>query len=93
MSGYTAIADYELYDPGFAREATPAKKVVLSYLRSFAPKYRTASKVYDPVMRSYVDIEEMAYGEDGWGWTEGDIYLFSKYDLKLNDRFLEKFAE
>lgn len=43
----------------------------------------------DPIDGDIIGTARIVYEEFGLTWTNSDIYLFEKYDLKLNDEFLD----
>ncbi len=65
------------------------KQVVLNYLKQHEPEVVQAH-----AMKDYVNghnlIESVECFTDGeYFWTNEETYLFEKYDLKLNDDFIE----
>ena len=89
MGKIKSVAAYDLYKPDFPTEPVSVgeRNVILDYMRSFEPSYRTASKVFDPVKGKWTSLELEAFTDGTWGWDTNDIYLFDRYELKLDPGF------
>lgn len=67
-----------------------AKEKVLAYLQSFEDDSVCAGKVYDMHKKEYTDITNVTYCDGEYYWDSTVIYYFEYYDLKLEDKFIEK---
>ena len=66
------------------------KSVILRFLKSFEPVAIMAHGVMDYVKNTPNNSESMVlFNSDEWFWTNEMIYHFDKYDLKLNNDFIE----
>lgn len=70
--------------------AIPQKKKVLHFLKAFKPTSVTSGKVFDAVSQQSVEnLYNVCYEYYGFFWSETDIYHFEKYDMPLNQSFLD----
>lgn len=79
-------------DQDFQRTPEPivAKDKVLAYFRSFKKPIAVAGMaLYDPITRKYLEDSVAAYEHDGFYWTNEDVLLFEKYDLQLEQSFID----
>ena len=68
----------------------PEKAEVLRYMKSFEDDVVCPGKVYD-VVRNEVTTVPLVYYTDGeFVWDERDIYHFENYNLKLEEKFIQK---
>lgn len=70
--------------------AITEKHEILDYLKnnSFASSCAT-EKVVDCFENKKTDIQMVAYHDDEYYWDDRDIYHFEKYNLKLNEDFIQ----
>ncbi len=67
----------------------PKKNIILSFMRN-APIIATPSlPVHDRMTGEEVFPANNAYSDGIFTWYESDIYHFEKYNLKLNDDFIQ----
>lgn len=92
MATVKCVSRHDIYDRGFPTEKVDKRdrETLISYMRSFEPDYRTASKVFDPVTGKWTSYDLEAYSDGSWGWDSGDIYLFETYGLKLDPDFVKE---
>ncbi|MBQ3155906.1 MAG: hypothetical protein IJB81_03135 [Clostridia bacterium] len=45
--------------------------------------------LYDPITREYLEDAVEAYEHDGFYWTNEDVLLFEKYNLQLDQSFID----
>lgn len=91
------ITDIKLYDKvntdelksNLSKSEHPDKQLILEYLKnkSFISSC-TSEKVMDYVNNKKTDIQIVAYHDDKYYWDDRFIYHFEKYNLKLNDDFI-----
>ncbi|MBR2934817.1 MAG: hypothetical protein IKB79_04485 [Oscillospiraceae bacterium] len=73
----------------YVGEAIPQKRKVLHFLKAFRPTSATSGKVFDVVSQQSVDnLYNVCYEYCGFFWSETDIYHFEKYNMPLNQSFL-----
>lgn len=80
----------EELDNNFLSEPINQKSQILKYLKSFSEPYAFTSQ---PVIDVFTN-EEFEYVDNGFSdgvyvWYKSQIYHFEKYNLKLNDDFIE----
>ena len=46
----------------------------------------------DPITRKAYSTGLICYEKDGFSWNNGVVYLFEKYNIKLNDEFIKRFT-
>jgi hypothetical protein len=92
------IADIKLYDNVDIAELKSClcesensnKQEILKYLKnSLFESSCTTEKVFDYINNKRTDIPIVAYHDDKYYWDDRYIYYFEKYNLKLNDDFIE----
>lgn len=66
------------------------KDRIVDYLKSFEPDAVSAGRVYDSISNEYTDITNVSFCDNEFYWDSAVIYNFEKYDMKLNDEFVEK---
>lgn len=67
----------------------PEKKKVLEYLKSFEKCAYTTQPVIDGFTGEKLDCIDDARSDGVYRWYESEIYHFEKYNLKLNDDFIQ----
>lgn len=67
----------------------PNKNKILEYLKSFDAEYCSAALVYDVVTGKETQTDELGFTDGEYTWYSSWIYHFEKYNLKLNDDFIE----
>lgn len=66
------------------------KKEILDYLKSFEPEYCSVTYIKDIFMETEItEIDELGYFDGEYVWYSSWTYHFEKYNLKLNDDFIE----
>ena len=65
------------------------KMAILKYMRSFPHSAYTTAPVYDRITGEVVRESDDQITDGTYIWYESWIYHFEKYDLKLNDDFIE----
>lgn len=65
-----------------------SKKVILEYLKRFPECAFTSEPVRDKYTNEIVYGADNARSDGEYTWYEDEIYHFEKYDLKLNDDFI-----
>lgn len=66
------------------------KSVILRFLKSFKPIAVMAHSTKDYIKNISNNDESVSlFNSDEWFWTNEIIYHFEKYNLKLNDNFIE----
>lgn len=75
---------------GLITSAEPLKdkEKILFFLRSFPPVSITG-KVIDAQNGEWTNIDNLDYESGDFYWDSSDIYHFEKYDIKLNDEFVQ----
>lgn len=66
------------------------KKKILDYMRKFPPVAFTSAPVYDKFSGEIVFEANNMHFDGIFAWFESEIYHFEKYDLKLNDDFIDQ---
>ena len=70
------------------------KHTIISYLKnSKRASSCTTERVYDYFEDHFVEIPIVAYHDDKYYWDDRDIYYFEKYNMKLNDDFINHVLE
>lgn len=65
------------------------KETVLRYLKSFHPNGYTTAYLKDKITGVTVSEGFAGYNDGEYEWYDYWIYHFEKYNLKLNDDFIE----
>ena len=65
------------------------KKEILSYLKKFPPHAYSSGYVYDKISKAKTDIIDSLTGDGKYLWGTTEVYYFEKYNLKLNDDFIQ----
>lgn len=65
------------------------KEKILAYLKKFKDCAFTSQPVYDIYTGEKIEEADNAVTDGVYTWYHKDIYHFEKYNLKLNDEFLE----
>lgn len=65
------------------------KSIILEYMRKFDPCAFTSAPVYDKLTGEMVFDANNAHSDGTFTWYESEIYHFEKYNLKLNDDFIQ----
>ena len=76
----------------FPRTPTPipGKDKILTFFKSFTHPIAVAGmSLYDPITREYLEDAVEAYEHDGFYWTNEDMLLFEKYNLQLDQSFID----
>ena len=79
-------------DRDFPRTSAPipGKAEILTFFNSFTHPIAVAGMaLYDPITRKYLEDSVEAYEHDGFFWTNEDVLLFEKYDLQLEQSFID----
>lgn len=65
------------------------KDTILNYLKRFPYSAYTSQPVYDRFSGKEVFSADNAHSDGYYTWYESEIYHFERYNLKLNDDFVE----
>jgi hypothetical protein len=65
------------------------KVEILKYMKSLSPSIFTSAPVIDVFTDEEVKSADNGYTDGEYTWYESEIYYFEKYNLKLNDDFIE----
>ena len=65
------------------------KDIILQYLKKFPYSAYTSQPVFDKFSGEEVFEADNAHTDGVYTWYESEIYHFEKYNLKLNDDFIE----
>ena len=65
------------------------KQEILMYLKSFPECAFTSQPVYDKFTKQNLDSVDNAITDGIYTWYKSEIYYFEKYNLKLNNDFIE----
>lgn len=70
---------------------TPYKQTILNYFHSFDSDYTVvACAATDYITGIKIGSESVkTYNDGNYFWTNEEVHLFDKYDLKLNDDFIK----
>lgn len=86
---YSKVNVEELKD-NLSKTECKYKQIILEYLKNL--NFRTAyttERVFDFVKNKETDIPMVAYEDEKYYWDDREIYYFEKYNLKLNDNFIQ----
>ncbi len=72
----------------FSNEPISQKNEVLNYLKSFDIAWFTSVRVLDEKTNSYIKKADHLYNDKKYEWSESEIYHFEKYNLILNEDFV-----
>lgn len=67
----------------------PEKSRILRYLKSFKPDCAAGMTLVDEITGADVDSGVNGFEDGVYYWDTRHIYHFEKYNLKLNDDFVE----
>lgn len=67
----------------------PQKNKILSFMRKAPVVAYTSLPVHDRITGDEVFSANNAHSDGIFTWYESEIYHFEKYNLKLNDDFIE----
>lgn len=71
-------------------EPIPRKAEILTFFKSFTHPIAVAGMaLYDPITHKYLEDSVEAYEHEGFYWTNEDVLLFDRYDLKLEQAFID----
>lgn len=66
------------------------KQLILDYLTAFRPNLTTTGRVFDYVKNVVVeDRIDSGYYDGKYYWDETDIYHLEKYNMPINQEFIE----
>lgn len=69
------------------------KSVILQYLKNGKDAGVTCSSVFDYVKKEYIPQTIHLYTDGEFFWNDEDIYYFEKYNLQLNEEFINKMLQ
>ena len=75
-------------------DAVPHKTLIIRWLKTVGVKYEIygSKNTFDPVTGK--PLSNFVYKEqNGYGWSNVDVYLFETYNIKLKDSFLHMFED
>lgn len=74
----------------FDKFENPNKQKILSYLKNnLFESSCTTEKVFDYIENRSTNIPMVSYHDNRFYWDDREIYYFEKYNLKLNDDFIQ----
>lgn len=79
----------EQFNSKITRQVIPHKAEILSFMKNAPVVACTSMPVYDKLTGEEVCSGNNAHSDGKYTWYESDIYHFEKYNLKLNDDFIE----
>lgn len=77
------------FEKNTSETAIPCKEKILGYMKKFDPCAFTTQPVYDRITGEKVVKADNEHSDGEYSWYESDIYHFEKYNLKLNDDFIQ----
>lgn len=82
---------YIYYDrETFMGEPIKEKKAIIQYFKKFKPNFATSAFVMDYVKKQRREGHyNVGYEYNGFYWNEEDIYHFEKYNMPLNQDFID----
>lgn len=69
----------------------PKKYKILRYLKSVKPSVYGVFALKDVINGEVYSTSCRNYDENGWEWTDADIYYFEKYNIPLDEEFVTQF--
>lgn len=72
-----------------SNEEIPDKYKVLDYLKSFGKYAYTTQHAIDMVTGEKLDFINDLRTDGVYSWSDSEIYHFEKYNLKLNEDFIQ----
>ena len=69
------------------------KNEILKYMKALSPSIFTSAPVIDIFTDKEVKSADNGYSDGEYSWRESEIYYFEKYNLKLNNDFIEYVLE
>lgn len=82
------MTDSELKS-NISNQEIPNKEIILKYMQSFDKCAFTSQPVIDRVTGEKFNCANDARTDGIYRWYEYEIYHFEKYNLKLNDDFIQ----
>ena len=79
----------EEFESNLVSYTEPVKKIVLRYLKSFEQCSFTSEPVRDVYSKEIVASADNARSDGVYRWYNSEIYHFEKYNLKINDDFIQ----
>ena len=71
-------------------EPIKEKKIITQFLKNFKPNFATSGFIMDYVKNQKIEKHyNMGYEYNGFYWNEEDIYHFIKYNMPLNQDFID----
>lgn len=70
---------------------TRNRNKILRFFKSAEPGAVGFFALKDPVTKKAYSTGNICYEKDGYRWTNAVVYLFEKYNIKLNEDFIKKF--
>ena len=67
------------------------RKKILEFLKSAEEGTIGFVALKDPITKKAYSTGLVCYEKEGYSWNNGVVYLFEKYNIKLNDEFLKHF--
>lgn len=72
-----------------SEKAIKHKDVILQYLKKFPYSAYTSQPVVDVFTNEKLEFVDNGFSDGVYLWYKSQIYHFEKYNLKLNDDFIE----
>ena len=73
----------------FSAECISRKNDILSYLKNAPVVAATSALVTDYITKKQIYKANNAHSDGVYQWYEDEIYHFEKYNLMLNDEFIQ----
>lgn len=67
----------------------PDKQKIIKYLKSFEKSSYTTQPVIDVLTGEKLDFVNDMRSDGVYSWSDSEIYHFEKYNIKLDDNFIE----
>lgn len=81
--------DIAEFERNISKTPVENKQKILDYLKRFPESAFTSEPVKDKYTNKVVYDANNARSDGEYTWYENEIYHFEKYNLKLNDDFIE----
>lgn len=80
----------EMKNGGYTLDYSESEKeTILKYLKKFEASYFTSEPVVDVFSNTIVADADNGYTDGKYTWYKSEVYYFEKYNLKLNNDFIE----
>lgn len=86
---FSAEDTFESVKELISENSIDGKDKILQYLKSFEPDCAAGMTLVDEITGADTGISVNGYEDGRYYWDTRHIYHFEKYNLKLNDDFVE----